>query len=191
MPEPLSEDVGRAMKGVRADADETIFDAPDFASAPVTIQVTSAAFEDGGTLPIRFTADGAGVSPPLAWTRVPADTGALVLLIEDADSPTPKPLVHTIAWNLPGQDGGLPEGGLPSKTSQGEDLAMGRNSFFKAQYLAPGPPRGHGPHRYYIQLFAVREPLGLQGEPELHTVVDAMTGGVTARGLLIGIYERK
>ena len=183
--------MGHAMAGIRAGADKAVFNAPDFASAPVTIRVTSAAFEYGGPLPIRCTDDGAGVSPPLAWTNIPANTGALVLLIEDTDSPTPQPLVHTVAWDLPGQDGGLPEGGLPSTTSPGGNIAMGRNSFFKAQYLAPDPPPGHGPHRYYVQLFAVREPLELDGHPELHTVVNAMTGRVTARGLLIGTYERK
>ena len=191
MLERLPKGVGHALQRVRAGADKAVFNAPDFASAPATIQVTSASFEDGGALPVRFTDDGAGVSPPLAWTNIPADTGALVLLIEDVDCPTPKPLVHTIAWNLPGQDGGLPEGGLPSRTSPDEDIAMGRNSFLKAQYLAPDPPPGHGPHHYYVQLFAVREPLELAGHPRLHTVVNAMTGRVTARGLLTGTYERK
>ena len=137
----------------------------------MTIQVTSTAFDDGGGE---------------AWTQIPADTGALVLLIQDVDCPTPQPLVHAVAWNLPGQDGRLPEGGLPSKTP-GEDIAMGRNSFLKAQYFAPDPVPGHGPHRYYVQLFAVREPLELDGHSKMHTVVKAMTGRVTARGLLIGI----
>ena len=187
----LPEVVGHTIAGIRAGADKAVFNAPEFAAAPVTIQVTSAAFEDGGTLAVRFTDDGAGVSPPLAWTQIPANTGALVLIIEDVDSPTLTPLVHTIAWNLPGQDGGLPEGGLPSKTSPDDGIAMGRNSFLKATYLAPDPPPGHGPHHYYFQLFAVKQPLELTGNPELHTVVNAMKGRVTARGLLIGIYERK
>ena len=182
--------VGHALRGVRAGADKAVFNAPDFVSAPVAIQVTSAAFDDGGPIPIRFTDDGTGVSPPLAWTHIPADTGALVLLIQDVDCPTPQPLVHTVAWNLPGHDGGLPAAGLPSKTSPGENITMGRNSFLKAQYLAPDPVPGHGPHRYYVQLFAMREPLDVEGHPNLHTVVKAMAGRVTARGLLIGTYER-
>ena len=190
MLERLPEGVGHALKGVRAGSDKAVFNSPDFVSAPVTIQVTSASFEGGGTIPSRFTDDGAGVSPPLAWTQIPPDTGALVLLIQDVDCPTPKPLVHTVAWNLPGHNGGLPEGGLPSKTSPGEDIAMGRNSFLRAHYLAPDPVPGHGPHRYYVQLFALREPLELAGHPKLHTVVNAMTGLVTARGLLTGIYQR-
>ena len=187
----LPDAVGHALESVRPGPAKAVFNAPDFVSAPATIQVTSAAFVEGGTLPIRFTDDGAGTSPPLAWTQVPVEAGAVVLLIEDIDCPTPSPLVHTIAWNLPGQDSGLPEGGLPSKASPGEGgIAMGRNSFLKAEYLAPDPPPGHGPHRYYIQVFAVQEPLALEGHPDRHALVKAMTGKVTARGLLIGIYER-
>ena len=191
MLEKLPDAVGHALESVRPGPGKAVFNAPAFASAPATIRVSSAAFAEGGTLPIRFTDDGAGTSPPLAWTQVPAETGAIVLLIEDVDCPAPTPLVHAIAWNLPGQDGGLPEGGLPSKDSPGEGgIAMGRNSFFKPEYLAPDPPPGHGPHRYFFQVFAVREPLLLEGHPDLHTVVKAMTGQVTARGLLVGIYER-
>ena len=191
MLENLPKFLGHAMEGVRAGANKAVFNAGEFASLPVTIQVTSTAFEDGGTLATRFTNDGAGVSPPLAWTQIPAGTAAVVLVIEDVDSPTPHPLVHTVAWNLPGQDGALPEGGLPGKDSTGEDIAMGLNSFFKAQYLAPDPPPGHGPHQYYFQAFALRELLELKEHPPLHTVMKAMAGLVTARGLLIGIYERK
>lgn len=193
MLEHLPEIVGHTIEKIRAGADKAVFNAPEFASAPVTIQVTSAAFQDGGTLDKRFTDDGVGVSPPLSWTQIPPDTGALVLIIEDVDSPALTPLVHTIAWNLPAQDGGLAESGLPSKASpdSGDGIAMGRNSFFQAQYLAPDPPPGHGPHHYYFQLFALKQPLELTGHPELHTVVNAMKGRVTARGLLIGIYERK
>ena len=191
MLEKLPDAVGHALESVRPGPSKAVFNAPAFASAPVTIQVSSAAFAEDGTLPIRFTDDGTGTSPPLAWTQIPANTGAVVLLIEDIDCPAPMPLVHTIAWNLPGQDGGLPEGGLPSKASPGDGgVAMGRNSFLKAEYLAPDPPPGHGPHRYYFQVFAVREPLALEGHPDRHALVKAMTGQVTARGLLVGIYER-
>ena len=140
MLEKLPDAVGHALESVRPGPGKAVFNAPAFASAPATIQVSSAAFEEGGTLPIRFTDDGTGTSPPLAWTQIPANTGAVVLLIEDIDCPAPMPLVHTIAWNLPGHDGGLPEGGLPSKASPGDGgIAMGRNSFLKAGVSCAGP----------------------------------------------------
>jgi phosphatidylethanolamine-binding protein (PEBP) family uncharacterized protein len=41
---------------------------------PSDFVLTSTAFEDGGTLPLVHTCDGAGSSPPLSWTGGPAGT---------------------------------------------------------------------------------------------------------------------
>ena len=41
--------------------------------------LTSSAFTDGGTLPMQYTADGAGTSPPLAWSGAPAGTKQFAL----------------------------------------------------------------------------------------------------------------
>ncbi len=61
-----------------------------------TIEVASLAFADHAPIPARYTADGDGLSPPLAWRALPPEASAVVLLVEDADSPTPNPLVHAI-----------------------------------------------------------------------------------------------
>ncbi|MBL8609925.1 MAG: hypothetical protein JNL38_21500, partial [Myxococcales bacterium] len=42
--------------------------------------VTSVSFADGGALPAEFTCDGAGTSPPLAWSGGPAGTVELAIL---------------------------------------------------------------------------------------------------------------
>jgi hypothetical protein len=36
------------------------------------IELSSAAFEEGGSIPSRFTCDGDDIAPPLAWTGMPA-----------------------------------------------------------------------------------------------------------------------
>lgn len=43
--------------------------------------LTSPAFADGGTLPVAYTCDGAGFSPPLGWTGVPEGTAEFALLM--------------------------------------------------------------------------------------------------------------
>lgn len=196
----LADAVGHALRGVRPGPGHAILALPEFAAVPLSIVVTSSAFINEGNLPVRYTADGVGVSPPLAWTQVPAGAVALVLVVEDVDSPTPAPLVHAIAVNLPGGDGGLAEGALSDKKTDerggvvkpegGSKLDMGRNSFLGTTYLAPAPVQGHGPHRYMFQLFAVSAPLALAPNPGRGALVDAMKGRVIARGSLTGIYER-
>jgi hypothetical protein len=44
---------------------------------------SSSAFSDGEAIPRRFTCDGDDVSPPLAWTDVPAGARSLALLCDD------------------------------------------------------------------------------------------------------------
>jgi Raf kinase inhibitor-like YbhB/YbcL family protein len=189
--EKLPHAVGHALQGLGPGLDGTVFYGGDVAAVPATIKVTSSAFADGAMMPARFTQDGDKVSPPIAWSGVPPATEAVAILIEDADSPTPHPLVHAIVWDLAGQDGALPEAGLKSEGAPGDEHALGKNSFFSAAYLPPDPPTGHGPHRYVIQVYALERPLGLSGTPGRGALLDAMRGHVLAKGALVGVYERR
>ena len=121
---------------------------------------------------------------------VPPEAEGLVLLIEDQDSPTPRPLVHAILAGLAPRDGELAEGALPSPDHEGEDHGLGRNSFLRRAWLPPDPPPGHGPHRYCFQVFALDHAPQLSGKPIRTQVAQAMKGHVIARGLLVGTYER-
>ena len=190
MLEHVPKALGEALRGVGPGLDKIMINAA-FAAAPAGLAVTSPDFADGTGMPLDATEDGRKLSPALAWHGVPAGAAELVLVIEDADSPTPSPLVHAIVVGLPGRDGDLAAGDLRSPGSAGRDHRLGLNSFLKAAYLPPDPPTGHGPHRYAIQLFAVDRPLDLEGEPGRGALVDAMTDHVIGKGLLIGTYERR
>jgi Raf kinase inhibitor-like YbhB/YbcL family protein len=191
MLDKLPHAVGQALKSLRPGLESTIYWGGDVATAPEIIRVTSPAFANGGPMPARYTEDGEKVTPPLAWTGVPADAKALVLLVEDADSPTPHPLVHAIVWDLPPRDGALAEAGLKSKGADGEPHALGKNSYLSAEYLVPDPPTGHGPHHYVFQLYALSREPKLSGTPGRGALLDAMRGHVIAKGVLTGIYERR
>jgi PKD repeat protein len=43
--------------------------------------ITSPAFADGGAIPVEYTCDGAGSSPPLAWSGAPDGTVALAIMM--------------------------------------------------------------------------------------------------------------
>jgi Raf kinase inhibitor-like YbhB/YbcL family protein len=167
-----------------------VFFEPGIADLAKTITVKSAAFSDGGSLPQRFTNDGAGQSPPLHIDGVPLHAAAVVLIVEDADSPTPNPLVHAIAWDLTGYDQTLSDGALKSPGSHGRNLLRGKNSFLAAEYLPPDPPPGHGAHRYIFQAFALDAELNLDEHPGGCEWLEAMTGHVFAKGCMIGAHER-
>ncbi len=190
MLEKLPDAIGHALRGQRAGLDKTAFQAVDLRAGMASISVASLAFIDHGPIPERYTADGAGLSPPLHWTGVPAAAASLVLIVEDADAPTPQPLVHAIVVDLPAGDGALAEAALPSPDHGSEGLKVGRNSYLQAAWLPPDPPPGHGVHRYLFQLFALEAGATFDDTPGREAVLTAVRDHGLASGCLIGTYER-
>jgi Raf kinase inhibitor-like YbhB/YbcL family protein len=181
--------LGSALKGVRAGTDKLTIVQEGLGSF-AAIDLRSPAFGNGGRLPERFTADGEGVSPPLFWTGVPAEATHLALLVEDADAPTPSPLVHAIVWGMPAEDGQLAEGAIVADGEGDASGDVGRNSYLREGWLPPDPPTGHGEHRYAFQLFALADVEDPGETPSRSEIVAAMKGRVLAAGLLTGTYSR-
>jgi len=190
MLEHVPEWLGRALKGVRAGMEKVTL-ADEGLGRFASMTLASQAFADGARLPERFTADAdAPVSPPLHWGEPPAGTARLALLVEDADSPTPQPLVHAVVWDLPPRAGSLGEGVI---AADGKDAVpdVGRNSYLSEGWLPPDPPTGHGEHRYVFQLFALDAGAGDPGSnPGRSALVGAIAGHVLAAGVLTGTYSR-
>lgn len=189
MLEKIPSGIGHALRGVRAGYEKVIAER-EFGRIPDTIALESAAFEDGESIPPRYTADGERISPPLRWSGLPDGAQGLVLIVEDPDAPSMDPLVHLLAWDLPPDLEELPEGELKSPHHGGLDEVLGRNSYLQAAYLPPDPPSGHGPHLYVFQLFALDRKLDFDRPPGRKAVIEAMAGHVLAKGVLVGTYER-
>lgn len=189
MLEKLPDAIGHALRGQRAGLEKIAFHAVDLRAGMAQIAVKSLAFLDHAPIPARYTADGEGVSPPLQWSGVPTGAHSLVLIVEDADAPTPQPLVHAIAVDLAAEDGALAEGALPSKDREGGVVRAGRNSYLQAAWLPPDPPPGHGVHRYAFQVFALAGG-DFDGTPGRDAVLEAIREHGLASGCLIGTYER-
>lgn len=190
MLENLPDALGHALRGQRAGLDKTAFQAVDLRAGMAAITVGSLAFADHAPIPEQYTADGAGISPPLHWSGVPSLATAVVLIVEDADAPTPQPLVHAIVVDLPAGDGALAEGALPSADHDGSGLHVGRNSYLQTRWLPPDPPPGHGVHRYAFQLFALEAGTAFGDSPGRDAVLEAIREHGLASGCLIGTYER-
>ena len=190
MLENLPDAIGHALRGQRAGLDQIAYRSVDLRAGMAQIAVTSLAFADHAPIPERYTADGPGVSPPLQWSGVPKDARSLVVIVEDADAPTPQPLVHAIVVDLEPADGAFAEGALPSKDHEGSGVRVGRNSYLQSAWLPPDPPPGHGVHRYAFQVFALAGG-SFDGTPGRDTVLDALREHGLASGCLIGTYERR
>ena len=188
MLEKLPRAVGSALSGIRSGL-EKIAAFSDLNDLPETIRLASQAFGNGEAIPTRYTADGMGISPPVQWLSIPKEAASLVLLVEDADAPSPEPLVHCIVVGLPPQDGGLGEGALTEAASRA-GLCLGKNSFLKSEWLPPDPPPGHGQHRYVFQIFALGAASAFGAHPGRGEVIDHVRKHGIGKGVLIGTYQR-
>ncbi len=157
------------------------------------ITVSSPAFADGQPIPVRFTQDGENLSPPLRWEGLPAPTQSVVLLVEDADIPLLRPLVHLIVHSIPPDRTEFAEGEIPLRvTGTGPGgWACGRNALGRPGWMAPSPPPGHGPHRYAFQIFALDARPHFNYPPGRAMLLRTIRPHLLAQGRLIGTYERR
>ena len=151
--------------------------------APDLMRLSSPAFAAGAAIPLRYTCDGENTSPPLRWTKPPADTRELALLMEDPDAPSGT-FVHWTVYGLSPTVTGLDEGNPPTGAKQGE------NSFGKRGYGGPCPPKGDKAHRYVFTLYALGSSTTLDTGAQPAQVRKAIAKQALARGRLVGRFMR-
>jgi Raf kinase inhibitor-like YbhB/YbcL family protein len=130
---------------------------------------TDPEFQNNGPIPKKYTGEGDRISPPLAWSDVPAKAKSLVLIVEDADAveevvdangrptgeyrPHPdRPWVHWVLYNIPPSASGLPEGGARFQLPEG--TREGVNGRGETGYFPPWPPDPNR-HHYFHKLLAL------------------------------------
>ncbi len=157
----------------------------------IALTVTSSAFQEGQPIPVRYTGDGADVSPPLQWSGAPEKTMEYALVCDDPDAPISEPWVHWVVYGIPASVTSFPEG-KPKRSLPSEPAGMkeGMNSFHKTDYGGPAPPRGHGIHHYYFRLYALDKKLEIPPHTTKRDLFKAMEGHVIAQGRLMGTYSR-
>lgn len=162
--------------------------APRTQEATMGLTVTSTAFSAGGTIPVRYTGQGANVSPDLAWSDVRDGTASFALVCDDPDAPSGT-WVHWTMWNIPAAARGLPAAVPPSETLP-DGAVQGVTSFGDHGYGGPLPPPGNA-HRYYFRVYALNTMLSLPSSARRAELDQAMKGHILAQGQLMGTYQRR
>lgn len=151
------------------------------ASTPAQLRISSPDFRDDSPIPVRFTCDGANVSPALAWSGVPAGTAELALVVDDPDAPNDT-FTHWVVVGIRPDVTGSEQGSPPSG---GREVA---NDTGKSAYFGPCPPSGT--HHYRFTVYALPRPLGPAAGDRLPDVLDAVRNSATAQAQLVGTYHR-
>jgi hypothetical protein len=157
----------------------------------MSLMITSTAFAANAAIPSLYTCDGKDISPPLAWSGVPAGTESLALIVDDPDAPDPAApkmtWVHWVLYNLHPAAHGLPEAigstALPAGTREGI------NDWGRTGYGGPCPPIGR--HRYFHKLYALDSVLPELKHADKAALEKAMQGRILAKAVLIGTYQKR
>ncbi len=155
----------------------------------MTLVVSSPAFANKQSIPVRYTCEGEDISPPLQFTGIPEGTASLALIVDDPDAPDPAApkmtWVHWLLYNLPPDTSGLPE----AVTAFPPGTELGTNDFGRTRYGGPCPPIGE--HRYRFKLYALDTMLPDLGRPDKEALLRAMDGHILEQALLIGLYQKR
>ena len=158
-------------------------------SNAMTLKITSSAFQQGGSIPAKYTCEGQDVSPPLAWAGALGSARSIAMIVDDPDAPDPaKPervYVHWEAYNIP-VGASLAENA--SKSGMPKGAVQGKNDWGKPQYGGPCPPIGR--HRYFFKLYALDTELTGLSAATKSDLESAMKGHVLDSGELMGTYQK-
>lgn len=164
------------------------------------LTLSTTAWTDGGTIPIKHSQAGRDVSPPLnwtdpQWTTPPQGDTSFVLLVHDLDAvngdgvTTP---LHWLVWNIPGSTRSLAEG-----VPHGGDLPSGARQISQTgpYYRGPAAPATGPPHHYAFELYLIEGTIdvpavGASPAATRTAVWTAMAGKIRGKATLTGTFRR-
>lgn len=123
---------------------------------------------NGTAIDSRYSCDGTGVAPPLAWTNGPVGTKAYGIVLRDNDAPE---FIHWVAVNIDPSTTSISENSLP----QGAFTAV--NSSGKATYDPPCPPKG-STHSYTLTVYALNSVIAVTPTSSAEHVIADMDASV-------------
>ena len=141
--------------------------------------VTSASFGNNGLIPLKYSCEGAQVSPPLHIGNIPAEAKSLALIVHDPDAPIKGGFTHWVLWNID-VNGDIPEG-------FGGGIA-GLNGAQQNKYYPMCPPSGT--HHYHFMVYALDTKLQLSNITNRAGLEHAIQGHILAEGELVGLYKK-
>jgi len=139
---------------------------------------------EDGRLPVEFTGDGAGVSPPLSWQGTPAGTKSFALIMDHL-APGGEMKSYWVMWDIPAS-----MTSLPKDASEIGQVGAG----FRGE-VGYEPPHSQGPgdKSYVLHLYAlsdIPEPAGPAGRVSREALLEAMEGKILGRADLSVVYAR-
>jgi Raf kinase inhibitor-like YbhB/YbcL family protein len=167
----------------------------DFLPKLPTFTLTSESMTDGGPLATPqvsgiLGAGGEDVSPQLSWSGFPEQTRSFAVTVYDPDAPTASGFWHWAVANLPATVTDLPAGVGDGSVLPGDAVTLVNDGGMR-RFVGAAPPPGHGPHRYFVAVHAVRvEKLELSEDASPAYLGFNLFMNAIGRALIHGTYEQ-
>jgi Raf kinase inhibitor-like YbhB/YbcL family protein len=180
------------------------------------LTVTSSAFANNGTIPVKYTCLGQSASPPLTITNIPPEARSLAVIICDPDAvskiqtevenhtttkatrtrTTNKKVTQTKRTRTMDActvDGfthwvvwNIDTGSTIPENFRNDD--MGMNSAKQQGYIGMCPPTGM--HHYIFRVYALDTKLKIDKNTDRKALEKIMTGHIVAQGEITGTYDK-
>jgi phosphatidylethanolamine-binding protein (PEBP) family uncharacterized protein len=151
------------------------------ASGIESLTVTSSAIGADGNLPVEFTCDGAGASPPLEWQAGPPGTKSYAICLWHEAPDRVKS--YWVVYGIPSKSTQL------AKNSRNVGIT-GLNDKRRAEY-DPMCSKGPGVKTYHVTVYALSAMPTLRTNPATRdALLDAIKDITLAEGTLTYTYER-
>ncbi|MBV9090307.1 MAG: YbhB/YbcL family Raf kinase inhibitor-like protein [Mycobacteriaceae bacterium] len=167
----------------------------DFLPKLPTFTLTSEDVTDGQPLNMAqvsaiMGAGGEDVSPQLSWSGFPEETRSFAVTVYDPDAPTGSGFWHWAVANLPATCTELPSGVGDGSELPGKALTLVNDAGMR-RYVGAAPPPGHGPHRYFVAVHAVKvEKLELSEDASPAYLGFNLFMNAVGRALIHGTHEQ-
>ena len=161
-----------------------LFETLEAYAAPLKLRVTSSGFKNGKMMPAKYGCNGAGVSPPLAWSKVPAGTQSIAILMVD---PKGGPFHHWGTYNIPPNRRSIRAKFKNTETNETV------NDWGFLGYGEPCPPGATHPYIFYVVALDTTVMPNTEGDYLASSFYDdvftgALSSHVLARGSIKGMY---
>ena len=146
----------------------------------------SSATTNGGRLPVEYTGDGAGTTPPLEWNSPPVGTKASAVIMHHIDPEGITKWYWTL-FNIPADVRSLPA------NVRGIGI-MGNNSINGRTEYAPPHSKGPGDKTYILTVYALSSPLEVTVPADQVTrdvLLASMKNKILASSELQVVYARE
>jgi phosphatidylethanolamine-binding protein (PEBP) family uncharacterized protein len=151
-----------------------------------TFTLRSSATTNGGRLPVEFTGDGAGVTPPLEWNLPPVGTKAYAVIMHHIDPEGITKWYWTL-YNIPADVQSLP------RSVRGIGI-LGNNSINGRVEYAPPHSKGPGDKTYILTVYALSSPIEVTVPADQVTrdvLLASMKNRILASSELQVVYARE